>query len=216
MDFSIADYLKESDFDPFTDKIAVLVNEFELKKNPDWPFRYSEPYIVSMAIDQGGANNPSIDFNILPFPKVKKGDVITFDGQGHLIYGPANPGEFVAYTVLFMESDKDIRNLGNTIEGIIKIEAVQIGMKELLSTNPSYSTASMLLLKLAELIASTMKKNKDDELYRRNGTLLRDTVTPFEIATSFDGGNDFIRSKVTVIPLSRDLPIDKDTIRIKL
>ncbi len=216
MNFSIAAYLKEQNFDRFEDKIAVLVNEFELKKNPDWPFRYSEPYIVSMAIDEGGANNPAIDFNILPFPKVKKDDVITFDGQGHLIYGPANPGEFVTYTVLFMESDKDIRDLGSTIEDIIKNEAVQIGMKELLKANPTYSIASMLLLKLSELIASRMKLNRDDELYRRNGTLLRDTGNPFEIASSFEGSNDFIRSKVTIVPLTRDLPEEKNTRKIKL
>ena len=82
-------------FNPKEDKIAVVIKEFTLLKKADGPLqRYSEPYIVSMAIDQYGANNPAIDFNILPYPKVRKGDVIDFGGQGHLIYGPANPGEF--------------------------------------------------------------------------------------------------------------------------
>jgi hypothetical protein len=216
MNFSISEYLKTEGFDPFADKIAIVINSFELKKNPDWPFRYSEPYIVSMAIDQGGANNPSIDFNILPFPKVRKDDNITFDGQGHLLYGPANPGEFVAYTILFMESDSDIRNLGQDIEEIIKSEALQLGMKELLTANPTFSTSAMLLLKLSEVIASGMKKNKDDELYRRNGTLLRDVDPPFDISKSYEGENDYIKSRVSVVPLTRDLDVEKNTKKIEL
>ena len=81
MNFDINKYIVADGFDAHDGKIAIVLKEFTLRKNPDWPFRYSEPYIISMAIDQGGANNPAIDFNILPFPKAKKGDVINFDGQ---------------------------------------------------------------------------------------------------------------------------------------
>jgi hypothetical protein len=216
MNFSINEYIKPEGFDKIRDKIAIVINDFELKKNPDWPFRYSEPYIVSMAIDQGGANNPAIDFNILPFPKVRKGNTVTFDGQGHLIYGPANPGEFVAYTILFMESDQDMRDLGQDIEDIIKSEAVQGGIKDVLAANPTFSTASMVLLKLTEIIADRMKKNRDDELYRRNGTLLRDVEPPFDIQTTFERENDFIKSRVSVVPLKAELAVEKNTKRIEL
>jgi hypothetical protein len=216
MNFSINEYLKPEGFNEQEDKIAIVINNFELKKNPDWPFRYSEPYIVSMAIDQGGANNPAIDFNILPFPKVRKGDNVTFDGQGHLIYGPANPGEFVVYTILFMESDQDMRDLGQSIEDIIKSEALQSGMKDVLAANPTFSTSAMLLLKLSEIIADRMKKNKDDELYRRNGTLLRDVEPPYDISKTFEGENDFIKSRVSVVPLKAELAVEKNTKRIEL
>jgi len=45
-----------STFNPQSDKIAVVVKEFTLKRKSEVFFdRYSEPYIVSMAIDEGGA-----------------------------------------------------------------------------------------------------------------------------------------------------------------
>lgn len=216
MNFLINKYLKTEDFNPTDDKIAIVIKEFTLKKNPDWPFRYSEPYIVSMAIDQSGANNPAIDFNILPFPQVRKGDTVDFGGQGHLIYGPSNPGEFVAYSVLFMESDSDMRQLGENIEKIVKSEAVNIGMKELLKAVPTFSTASMLLLKLSEIIAGRMKENRDDQLFRRNGTLLRDVKPPYDVLRTYIGNNDYIESKISIIPLTKSLGLGKDTKRINL
>jgi len=192
-----------STFNPQSDKIAVVVKEFTLKRKSEISFdRYSEPYIVSMAIDEGGANNPSIDFNILPFPHVRKGDKISFDGQGHLIYGPDNPGQFLAYSILFMESDKDVRNFGKLVEDIMKSEAVKIGAKALLAAAPTYSTAITILQKLTEFIAVQLQKNKDDELFRRNGTLLRDVVPAYDILRTYESENDFINTKTSVIPLT--------------
>ena len=192
-----------STFNPQSDKIAVVVKEFTLKRKSEIFFdRYSEPYIVSMAIDEGGANNPSIDFNILPFPNVRKGDKISFDGQGHLIYGPDNPGQFLAYSILFMESDKDVRNFGKLVEDIMKSEAVKIGAKALLVAAPTYSTAITILQKLTEFIAVQLQENKDDELFRRNGTLLRDVIPAYDILRTYESENDFINTKTSVIPLT--------------
>ena len=67
MNFSISEFIKPEGFDPLEDKIAIVINEFELKKNPDWPSKYSEPYIVSLAIDEQGAKNPAIDFAFFSF-----------------------------------------------------------------------------------------------------------------------------------------------------
>jgi len=59
------------------DKIAITIPNFKLKRGGDSPFqRYSEPYIVSLAIDSHGAVNPSIDFNVMPFPKVATGSQV--------------------------------------------------------------------------------------------------------------------------------------------
>ena len=191
-----------SNFNPLEDKIAVVVKDFQLKKKAEGVLnRYSEPYILSMAIDKSGASNPSIDFNILPYPKVRKGEIISFDGQGHLIYGPKNPGEFLAYTIIFMESDKDIRDKGNFIENIVKSEAAKAGLKAMLLANPTYGTAFTVISKLTELVISTMKKNKDDELYRRSGTLLRDVEPAYDIMKTYTSENDFIKTNVSVIPL---------------
>jgi len=195
-------------FNKNTDKIAIVVRDFTLKKKKEiFIDRFSEPYIVSIAIDQEGAANPSIDFNMLSFPNVKKGDTVSFDGQGHLIYGPKNPKEFVAYTVLFMESDKDMRDLGKFLEETITSEAANIGAKALLAAAPSAGTAITVLQKLSEFVCIQMQKNKDDQLFRRNGTLLRDVDPPYEILRTYTSENDFIKTNISIIhlPVSNDL-----------
>lgn len=192
--------LKTENFNPMEDKIAVVVKEFTLLKKADI-FKYSEPYIISLAIDELGINNPAIEFNALPFPRMRKGDTIVFDGQGHLIYGPKNPGEFLAYTVLFMESDKDVRDFGKAVEEIVTSEAVKMGAKTLLTAVPQYGTAVNVLSKLVELIAQRLGRDKDDFLYRRSGTLLRDVVPPYDILRTYKRSNDFIEANISVIPL---------------
>lgn len=209
--------LKTEKFLPKEDKIAVVIKQFTLLKKADgFLQRYSEPYILSLAIDESGANSPAIDFNILPFPHVRKGDTIDFDGQGHLIYGPANPGEFVAYSVLYMESDQDIRDLGSSIEKIVKDEAVKMGVKALLKAVPTYSTAITVLTELTSLVSKKMQENKDDELFRRNGTLLRDVTPAYDILRTYTGRNDYIESKVSVIPLTESNRLGKASKSIQL
>ncbi len=204
-------------FDPTKDKIAVVVKNFTVKKKSEVFFdRYSEPYIVSIAVDQDGAHDPTIDFNILPFPHVRKGDTISFDGQGHLIYGPANPKAFLAYSVLFLESDKDVRVVGEKIETVIKSEAVKMGAKAILLANPTYATAISLLQKFSELVVGEMKKNKDDELFRRNGTLLRDVTPAYDILRTYISENDFIKTTISIIPLPESNNLGAQTRKIKL
>jgi len=65
----------------------------------------------------------------MPFPKVRKGATVRMLGDGHLLYGPANPGEFVAMSVLIMESDRDLRTLGDELDKIVKSKAVDLGVK---------------------------------------------------------------------------------------
>ncbi len=204
-------------FNPLKDNIAVVVKNFKLKKKSESFFdRYSEPYIISMAVDQNGVHNPAIDFNVMPFPHVRKGDTVSFDGQGHLIYGPANPKEFLVYSVLFMESDKDIRTVGERVESVVKSEAVKMGAKALLVANPTYATAVSLLQKFSELVAEEMKKNKDDELFRRNGTLLRDVTPPYDILRTYESENDFIKTNIGIIPLPASNNLGGQTKKIKL
>ena len=189
-------------FNPRDDKIAIVVKEFTLLKSSEiFLNKDNEPYIVSFAVDQDGAQSAAFDLNIMPFPNVREGDTVSFDGQGHIVYGPKNPGEFVIYSLLFMESDQDLRDIGATIEAIAKSEAANIAMKAILVANPTYGTALTLLQKLTELVAKQMKKNKDDQLYRRNGTLLRDVVPPFDILRTYKGRNAFIKCHTSIIPL---------------
>ena len=190
-------------FDPNSDDIAVVIKEFTLKKKADIFFdKYSEPYITSIAISEKDAQSGSLSFNSLPFPNVRKGDTLSFDGVGHLIYGPSNPGSFLAYSILFLESDKDVREFGATLESIVQSKAVKLGAKALMAAAPSYGTAAMLLQEITQFVAVQLKKNKDDELYRRNGTWLQDMIPPYDILRTFKGENDYISAKTSVIPLS--------------
>lgn len=210
--------LKLNDFDPLKDNIAVVVKEFTLKKKADGPFqRYSEPYIVSMSIDEGCAQNPAIEFNILPFPNVKNGQKVTFDGQGHLVYGPNNPGEFLAYSILYMESDKDIRKLGSNIETTVKDEAIKNSFQTILAAAPTYLVAATILTQLTGLVSVQMQKNGDDELYRQNGTLLRDVSPPYDILRTYtEQENDFIAPVTSIIPLISSNNLGKHCTRIML
>jgi hypothetical protein len=189
-------------FNPQEDKIAVVVKEFTLKKGSEGLFdSNNEPYILSIAIDQDGAQNANLAINAKPFPNVQEGDTISFDGQGHLIYGPKNPGEFLVYAMLFMESDRDIREFGAEMETVIHAEATQLAMKALLVAQPTYATAITLIEKLSELVARKLKQNKDDELYLRTGTLLRDVVPAYDILRTYKGGNQFIECHTSIVPL---------------
>ncbi len=190
-------------FNPQKDRLAVVIKDFTLQKKSEIFFdRYSEPYIISLAVDESGAKQAEIDFNVLPFPNVRKGDTISFDGQGHLVYGPKNPGSFLAYSVLFMESDKDVREFAEMLEGIIDSEAMKIGIKAMIAAAPTYGVAITALQKLSEEIVIRLQKNKDDLLFRRSGTLLRGVTPPYDILRTYTSSNEFIKTNIKIVPLA--------------
>lgn len=195
--------LNVGDFEKTTDPIAIVLKSFTLKRKSEGLInKFAEPYVVSVAIDGGEAALPKIHFNALPFPNVRKGDTITFDGQGHLIYGPKHPGAFVAYSILFMEDDSDNRKLGEIVEEVITSKVIELGAAALLAAVPTAGTATNIILQLIDFVAKQLKKDKDDQLFRREGTFLRDTEPPFDVLRSFQGGNDFVDCTVSVLPLN--------------
>ena len=189
-------------FNPENDKIAITIPKFTLLKHVDGILqRYNEPYIVSVAIDESGKNNPKISFNFMPFPKVAKGGTVTMLGDGHLVYGPKNPGEYVAISVLIMENDKDIQNLGKAIENIVKSTAVDLSIKAIVAANPGSATVLGILKELTQMVAGFLKNNEDDELYRTEGTFLRGHQVPYHINRSYEVGNDFVNLHLNIVPL---------------
>ncbi len=192
-------------FDSTKDKIAITIPEFTLKKNADGFFnKYNEPYIVSLAVDESGKANPTIEFNFMPFPKVRHGNTVKMLGDGHLLYGPKNPGNFVAVSVLFMESDSDMRELGKGLEGIVKSKAAELGIGTLIKANPGSAAILGILKEATQLIAGILKNNKDDELFRIEGSFLRDHPTPYHVNRKYENlGNDYIDVSMQVIPLSK-------------
>lgn len=192
-------------FNPKKDNIAIVLPEFTLLKSSDFiTNRYNEPYIVSLAIDEGGTADPNIMFNVMPFPKVRPGSTVRMLGDGHLLYGPKNPGDFVALSVLIMEHDGDVRDTGKIIEKIVKSRSADLSVAALLAANPGSAAILGILKELTQFVAGALKNNKDDELFRVEGAYLRDGPVPYHINRKYDDlGNDFVRLAISVLPLSK-------------
>lgn len=189
-------------FDKYATKIAITMPQFTLLKNADLLLeRYNEPYIVSFAIDSTGANSPEIGFNFMDFPKVRTNTTVTMLGDGHLIYGPANPGEFVAISVLMMESDADMRRRGQLIRSITQSKAAALGVKSIIAANPSSAAIVAILKELTSFVGSELAQNGDDELFRTEGAFLRDISNPYHIDRSYKHRNDYVEVALQVIAL---------------
>jgi hypothetical protein len=191
-------------FNPESDKIAITIPRFKVFKPLDSILqKYSEPYIVSLAIDSDGDRNPKIHFNQMPFPKVAAGGTVTMLGDGHIVYGPKNPGEFVALSILVMECDKDIRNLGKTIKDTVESEVVKLGIKAIVAANPGHAAIIGILKELTSFVAGVMKNNGDDQVFRTEGSFLRDHPVPYHINRSYETGNTFAQICLNIIPLAK-------------
>ncbi|MCU0772371.1 MAG: hypothetical protein MUE94_11485 [Verrucomicrobia bacterium] len=189
-------------FNPRKDKIAITIPGFTLLRHADSVLqRYNEPYITSLAIDAVGAADPRINFNFMPFPKIARGGTVTMLGDGHLVYGPKQPGDFVAVSVLVMENDREMRDLGRQIEKVVQSKAVDLGIKAVVSARPGHAAVLGVLKELTQWVAAFLKENRDDELFRTEGTFLRGHPVPYHINRSYEVGNDFVRLSLNVLPL---------------
>ena len=192
-------------FNKNTSKIAITIPKLKLLKHVSRPFegKYNEPYIVSLSIDAnhlaGGV--PKMNLNNLPFPMVDVGDEINMLGSGHLVYGPNNPGEYVGISILIMESNNDIRELGTQLSDILKSSFVSLGLAAILTANPGIAGALTVVKAAMEFIAAGMAKTGDEELFRIDGTYLRDIDPPYDIGKTDTGRNDYIELEVSSIPL---------------
>ena len=192
-------------FDKMNDSIAITLKRFKLLKSSEGLANlanpYNEPYLVSLAVDAKGSAAPGIEFSAMPFPKVRRGQTVNFVGDGHLLYGPKNPGTFVACSVLFMESDSDVRNLGEVIERLVKNKATDLGMKVIMAAHPGAAGTLAILKELTQFVAGELKNNKDDELMRTEGTFLRDHPAPYHVNRQYTIQNDYVETDWQVIPL---------------
>lgn len=60
-----------------------------------------------------------------------------------------------------------------------------------------------ILKELTQLVAGQLKENKDDELFRTEGTFLRDHAVPFHINRKYSNlGNDFVDMSLQILPLA--------------
>ncbi len=201
-------------FNPTQDKIAITIPQFTLKK-PSlgqgidplfeiWPDGvFNEPYFISLAIDSYGIKQKSLEFNFTEYPNVRAGETVTMLGDGSLVYGPKNPGAFVAVSVAFLEMDQDVRDAGKFIQHAISSKAAELGLKALLATNPGAGVVATFLKELIRFVAASVADNKDDFLLRTEGVFLRDTSVPYCVNRSFQRSNEFLDMSLQVIPLSQ-------------
>ena len=84
--------IKPAEFEPKKDKIAVVIKSFTLLKKSERFQKFSEPYIVSIALAQTQSKELSIEFRSQPFPKVRTDDEVSLGSEGYLVCGPASPG----------------------------------------------------------------------------------------------------------------------------
>lgn len=183
-------------------KIAITLSELTLLETSEpWFDSYSEPYILSVAIDSTGNANPEISFNFMPFPKVRRKATVTMLGDGHLLYGPKNPGEFVALSILIMESDADMQERGRIMKELVESKAVELGLKAIILSNPGSAAIVGVLKELTSFIAGVLSKNGDDELFRLEGSFLRDQPNPYHINRIYTQLNEFVKVSLKIIPL---------------
>jgi hypothetical protein len=161
-------------FNPETDPISLMLTEFRLRKRADgFLNKYSELYVLSLFEDENGQSGDRFNFSTAIFPKVRVNQAIRPGGSGQLLYGPVNPGAFLAFNLIFMESDKDIRDVGAQVGEVLGSEEAKLLRKSLIAANPGAAATVGALNTIANLVVNQLKANKDDELFRYTGTLLR-------------------------------------------
>ncbi len=193
-------------FDKNTSPIAITIPKFKLLNKVSRPFEgsYNEPYIVSLFLDAKNTAAPAIGFNISPFVNVAAGDTVTMLGDGHLVYGPENPGEFLAVSILFMESNSDIRAVGDMLTSIIQSEAVNLGIAAIILANPGAAGIAAIVKELSGLVSKALSQTSDTETFRIDGVFLRDSNPPFDIDTPTIASNYYIEATITSISLNPD------------
>jgi hypothetical protein len=200
------------DFNPNKDKIALMLKAFTiLSKDAGLGKKkrlYSEPYFVGLSLSESGFSAQQINFVTDAYPKTRKGDRRDFLGNGMRVYGPENPGGFLVFDILVMESDSDVRAVGEQIRSIMNSKEVKSTILPLLAVNPSMAVAMEVLSATSNLVGKILEKNEDDQLMRVHGTLLRDVMgsnaLPFNVGEIISDKNDFASVEFEVLGIKNN------------
>ena len=192
-------------FDPGVDKIALMLQSFRLLKKTD-NFRYAEPYVVGFSVSGNQRTEQPFEFVFQTYPNTRKGELKDFKGDGLRLYGPANPGEYLAFSILLMESDADVRETGRMIQEALDSKLLKDTLPALVMANPTAAIATQLLTEVTNIVSGIMSKNKDDELLRMSGTLFQNVIgtsyLPYRIKENFKDQNHKAEIEVRVEALA--------------
>ena len=183
-------------------RIAITIPRLVLKKSSDVGRRAkNEPYIVTSAVDSSGVANQIPTLGARVFPKVTPGEAVGLVGSGHLVYGPEDPGDFVAFSILIAESDQDLGNeLSAAHQKVTENSQFKDAVKNATGVGAAIAGASMAI----GVILAVLKRNKDDQLYRVDGTLLKG-VEPGYRNNEFTVGNEYVELTIEVFALGGEL-----------
>jgi hypothetical protein len=208
------------DFDAHQDKIALMLKSLTVKTK-DSGFgkknrRYSEPYVIGLSIAENGLGNQKINFVEQYFPNTRIHQKKEFLANGLRIFGPENPGDFLVFDILIMESDDKERKNGEKLRQIMNSVEVTNGiLPKLAGINPTITVATEVLGLLGSLISSQMKANKDDDLLRTHGTLMRNVMGtdshPYNVGDLITDANDAAELEVSIFAIKRNDRHQKQT-----
>jgi hypothetical protein len=208
------------DFDAHQDKIALMLKSLIVKTKDGGVSkksrRYSEPYIIGLSIAESGLGNQQINFADQYFPNTRINQKKEFLANGLRVFGPENPGQFLIFDILVMESDDKERKNGERLRQIMNSADVQSKILPMLSgINPTMAVATEVLSILGSLIANQMKANRDDELLRVHGTLLRDVMgtdsNPYNVGDLITDANDAAEVEVSIFAVKKSDRHQKQT-----
>jgi hypothetical protein len=215
--------IPQDEFDPQKDKIAVMLRSFTIKKGTGiGDGRYSEPYFIFISIPESGNSKiDKIDLLTKSYPKTRKRVKNEMLGDGFQIYGPANPGEYLAFSVLVMESDEDVRKTGKTLDDVVKSNFVKVFKKVVTGiNNPTAAIAFQVAEALGKEMAVLMSEDKDDSLFYTAGSLLRDKLgensMPYKIQSVMNPSNAYVDLEIQVLPIAGDTKSKKKSRTVKL
>ena len=98
---------------------------------------------------------------------VKDNQVLTFGDTGCALYRSGTIPDDIGWCLIAIESDKEIRKIGTTIDEVINCPGFKTFVTSFaglvgLSSNPAFSASMAVIKYIGQQIATSMKNNKDD------------------------------------------------------
>jgi hypothetical protein len=109
---------------------------------------------------------------------VKDNQILTFGDTGCALYRSGTIPNDIGWCLIAIESDKEIRKIGTTIDEVINHPAFKIFATSFagligLSSTPAFSASLAVIKYIGQQIATSMKNNKDDMVGLINMSLNR-------------------------------------------
>ncbi|MCE0825439.1 hypothetical protein LVQ78_05245 [Buttiauxella sp. A2-C2_NF] len=150
-------------FNRLEDKISIYLTHLRILKSFDFARNTLEPFLIAIITDKQNGQL-RMTHRVFNFPNSIVNQLIVNSDTSICLYGPENPGEFVTANLMLIESDADIRTVGQEIETFINNESGKKELVEKLITNPTIQVITSLAEGILSGIALLMKHNSDDPI----------------------------------------------------